>query len=83
MQPGNLRCDAAECDYVTEEKVPASELAAWLNRPCPQCGAPLLTEEQLELVNMLRSLCETFSEAVGPVAETDQRLIITIKEEKK
>jgi hypothetical protein len=83
MLPGSLQCDAPSCGYVTEEKVSPADLSAWLERPCPKCGAPLLTEAGLEFVMILHSLAGSVNEVTGPVPDGAPRMIITIKQETK
>ncbi len=41
-----IKCD--HCDY-KDETIPAGEYEQWLNKPCPKCGANLLTQEDYDL----------------------------------
>jgi len=38
---GGLKCDC--CDYV-DDTIPYKDYKKWVNRPCPICGANLLTK---------------------------------------
>lgn len=44
LKSGTLRCDAPLCDYRKPDVLWAN-LIYWVNIPCPQCGAMLLTPE--------------------------------------
>ena len=45
-----IKCDA--CDY-KKEGVKFEDYPEYLNKPCPQCGANLLTQEDLDSVKGL------------------------------
>ena len=40
---GGIKCDNPECDYADTE-VRIEDYNDWLNKPCPKCGANLLTQ---------------------------------------
>jgi hypothetical protein len=42
-----LKCDAPGCDYREELVIPSVDL---VGKPCPKCGASLLTEEFINSV---------------------------------
>ena len=60
---GGIKCDNPNCDYINPD-VKISEYEDWLNKPCPKCGANLLTEEDYGKVKMLMAI-------VGMVDEMD------------
>ena len=39
-----IKCDARNCDYNNDDVV-FEEYSEWVGRPCPLCGANLLTQE--------------------------------------
>ena len=47
MTVHGLRCDAAGCDY-RDDTVAFANYKAYVNKPCPKCGANLLTEADAE-----------------------------------
>lgn len=50
-----IKCD--HCDY-RKEGVKFEDYPQWLNKPCPKCGANLLTQEDLDSIKMLFSFAE-------------------------
>jgi hypothetical protein len=52
MNIGGIKCDNPECDF-RDDSVELGEYSLWLNRPCPKCGANLLTQADYEAVNRL------------------------------
>jgi len=47
-----IKCDAPGCDFINES-VKMEDYKNWVNRPCPKCGANLLTQADLDAVNDL------------------------------
>ena len=59
---GGIKCDNPSCTY-RNESVAVDDYPDWLNRPCPLCGANLLTEKEfrahrnvLKAVNLINWL---------------------------
>lgn len=52
-----LKCDAKDCDYI-DEKVKVEDYPLWLNKPCPACGANLLTEADLKATRAMIAACD-------------------------
>lgn len=44
-----IKCDAAACDFHDHE-VQRAEYINFINQPCPNCGANLLTEKDYQAV---------------------------------
>lgn len=44
-----IKCDNLSCSYI-DESVQMEDYDKWVNKPCPKCGANLLTEADYELV---------------------------------
>lgn len=50
-----IKCD--HCDY-RDDSVQFEDYPLWLNRPCPKCGANLLTQADFDAVVHLLKTCE-------------------------
>ncbi|MCK5612193.1 hypothetical protein KAR91_60535 [Candidatus Pacearchaeota archaeon] len=50
-----LKCDAKGCSY-EDNNVKVEDYESYLNKPCPVCGANLLTEQDLATVKKLMKL---------------------------
>ena len=61
-----LKCDAPGCGY-RDESVQVSEYEASIGRPCPLCGANLLTRGDYEITMAIMAIVASVNEAVGPV----------------
>jgi hypothetical protein len=73
MSIGSVMCDAKGCGYThsfPEKATTAKQVREfayrWLNKPCPDCGANLLTEADHAAVIKMASVLE-LSEVVGPL----------------
>ena len=63
MNISGLKCD--NCDY-RDDSVPLSDYESSINKPCPQCGESLLTQEDYDSVMQMVQAVEMingFSEA--------------------
>lgn len=49
---GGLKCDNPSCDFV-DMSITIEDYDNWVNKPCPKCGANLLTEEDYDAVKMM------------------------------
>lgn len=47
-----IKCDNPNCDYV-DPNVSVDQYPQYVNRPCPKCGANLLTEQDYQVVQIL------------------------------
>ncbi|MDY0394768.1 hypothetical protein ACFSMW_06710 [Virgibacillus halophilus] len=54
-----IKCD--NCDY-KNMGVKFEEYDQWLNKPCPKCGANLLTQEDVDSMDMLIQIAEMTNE---------------------
>ena len=63
----HLKCDATGCYYV--ETIPELT-AALIGKPCPKCGANLLTTEDYEAWQNALFLIKLFNVICGPVEST-------------
>lgn len=53
MNVKGIKCDA--CDY-KDMTVPREDYPHWLNKPCPKCGANLLTEADFNTLKRLEKV---------------------------
>lgn len=60
----SLKCDAQGCDHV--EKVSAIT-AECIGKPCPKCGANLLTQEDHDAALILEATVDLINQTIGPV----------------
>lgn len=49
-----MQCDAAGCDYITND-IGENPIVEFLTKDCPKCGAPLLTQADVDSFN---AMCE-------------------------
>lgn len=47
-----IKCDNESCDY-KDDSVTFDQYPDYLNKPCPKCGANLLTQEDLDTAKTL------------------------------
>jgi hypothetical protein len=52
---GGVKCDAENCTY-KDDTVSIHDYERYLNKPCPVCGANLLTEEDFITIKVLMFL---------------------------
>jgi len=48
-----LKCDNPECDY-KDEDIPGSDYEQYINKPCPDCGENLLTQDDYDKVQKIQ-----------------------------
>ena len=65
-----IKCDAPACTY-RDNSVGFDQYAEYLNKPCPKCGANLLTQADLDFIKTLLDLSLTLSEIIGPVESSE------------
>ncbi len=61
-----LKCDAPGCDFRDDAAIPHESL---IGKPCPKCGANLLTEADMANVRLIQFVAHSINAAVGPVAD--------------
>jgi len=67
IQVGGLKCDAEGCDY-TDTDAKMEDYEQYVNAPCPKCGAPLLTEEDMAAVKQMHEMADLIN-GMGPNLE--------------
>jgi len=53
-----LKCDNTSCDY-RDDSIKLEEYESYINVPCPECGSPLLTQEDYDQVQKILLLVNT------------------------
>lgn len=71
-----LKCDAAGCDFTDPSGAPDESS---LNRPCPKCGANLLTEADLAAVRLLQYVAHAMNAEMGPAPDDAKYALIPVK----
>lgn len=59
-----IKCDAEGCDY--REDIQSEDYSEWVDRPCPDCGANLLTEADFKLIQALLDVTSAINEIFPP-----------------
>ena len=69
-----IRCD--NCDWSD----PTAEFSdTWLNVPCPECSANLLTEADYATVKFMLALTTALNKVIDPVPDSDPRTTLKLK----
>ena len=63
-----IKCDAPGCDF-KDTSVQRRQYYEWINRPCPKCGANLLTEADYKLCCSIEAATALINAAFGPMPE--------------
>lgn len=51
-QSGGINCDNTSCGW-NDQSIRVEDYKDWVNKPCPDCGENLLTEEDFNKTNQL------------------------------
>ena len=71
---GGIQCDAKDCTY-EDDSVKVENYESYLNKPCPNCGANLLTQADLDTVNILMEVTN------DPVIEAMEKMFKALGDE--
>lgn len=77
-QVKGIKCDAVPCDYIDMD-VTFDQYEQYLNKPCPKCGASLLTQADYENVKMLLALAQMANDLLPPMPDEKPRVKMSIK----
>jgi len=69
LEISGIKCDNPECDY-KDETAKFEDWPLWLNKPCPKCGANLLTEEDMTTIRFLMGLVDFANQHMKPAKES-------------
>jgi hypothetical protein len=64
-----IKCDAPGCDYHQDDEPVNEGFREWLNRPCPKCGANLLTQADLDATERMLKYVSAVNKALSPITE--------------
>lgn len=78
MNIKGIKCDASSCEY-SDDDVKVEDYAAWLNKPCPQCGANLLTEADMKTVKIMLASAELVNALHGDAPDDSPTVIVDFK----
>lgn len=56
-----IKCDAEGCDY-RDDSVTVDTYPEWVDKPCPECGANLLTEADMKFVELMFGVANVVNE---------------------
>jgi hypothetical protein len=70
LQIKGIKCDTVGCDYRDPDVEFCEDL---LSKPCPKCGASLLTQEDLMAIRFLRAATDYVNMVAGPIPEGAQK----------
>lgn len=68
MEISGIKCDARGCDY-RDDDAKYEEYEKWLNKPCPKCGANLLTGEDMKTCQIMMQNAAALNSLVGPLPD--------------
>lgn len=66
-----IKCDNPNCNF-RDENARFEEYEAWLNKPCPKCGANLLTEADLKTIKAMVLVANLINSLVRPFVKIDK-----------
>lgn len=73
-----IQCDNKQCDY-KDETVEFKDYGAWLNKPCPKCGANLFTEDDLNSLTMLVNVANILNQVVPEVPDNTPKATMAVE----
>ncbi|MCL1819584.1 MAG: hypothetical protein FWG36_02885 [Oscillospiraceae bacterium] len=69
MKVGGIKCDA--CDW-KDTNVSINDYKNWLNKPCPKCGANLLTEADCRTTKFIFGFIKLMNKFLPAPKESDK-----------
>lgn len=82
ISEGGLKCDNPNCSYTNDVKF--EEYPNWINKPCPNCGENLLTEQDyinaeslrmtIELINSMSE--EELDQFISSIPEEERNIFL-------
>jgi predicted nucleic acid-binding Zn-ribbon protein len=60
-----IKCDNPVCDFA-DMGVKFEDYPQWLNKPCPKCGANLLTQEDFDTTNFIMNVAKAINTVPCP-----------------
>lgn len=72
LEAGGIKCDNPECDY-RDDTVKMEDWESYVNKPCPECGENLFTEEDYNktknFLNILEGVMSMSEEELNGMME--------------
>lgn len=72
-----IKCDNKNCDF-RDMSVPYEDYPKWINRPCPKCGANLLTMHDYKVCRTVMALSKLFNNVDVPEKAIDTEMHIEL-----
>lgn len=69
-----IKCDNPNCDF-KDMGVRVEDYDKWLNRPCPKCGADLLTEKDYKTVKHLLKFTKLINKIMPNQSNDDKDVV--------
>lgn len=57
---GGLKCDNINCNW-EDMSIPIEDYVNWVNKPCPECGDVVLTEDDFNKTNQIMNAIKTIN----------------------
>ena len=71
VQVHGIQCDNEHCDFI-DMSVRREDYDQWLNKPCPKCLHILLTQEDLDSIEMMLELADLLNDACSDMDLSDE-----------
>ncbi|EKS4344819.1 hypothetical protein QB607_002815 [Clostridium botulinum] len=68
-----IKCDNPECDF-RDDNALLEDYDKWLNKPCPKCGANLLTQADYDNTKAIVEIAKTMNEFL-PERKDDEKIV--------
>jgi len=78
MNIGGIKCDNKGCNF-KDMTVLFEDYDKWLNKPCPECGSNLLTQQDFDTVKLLMDITGIINECVPGVAEDEELFRMSVE----
>ena len=72
-----IKCDNPNCDF-EDMSVKVEDYDKWLNKPCPQCGENLLTDDDYRNVQFLLGMAELANKIYPKIEDNESIAKATI-----
>ena len=72
-----IKCDNPKCNYM-DMSVQFEDYPKYINKPCPKCGANLLTKHDYNVCKIIMSLSKIFGRIEVPDEAIDTRVNVKL-----
>lgn len=73
LKIGGIKCDNPNCDF-RDDSVLVDDYKKWLNKPCPKCGANLLTKKDYKMTKRIIRLCKIINKVFPKDCNTEDQV---------